>query len=197
MKAFWFLFVAALAGAASAQTNLPLPELPAMTNARPALATTNLTAVERPPTEIFSDTADFDLKNRIGVYRGHVRVTDPQMQMTCDLLTALVSTNGGRPESIIASGNVKVEGLDDRGRSVRLTCDKAVNLYQVTSTATNDTITLTGNVYVDSAMFKGTGDPIIWDRVHDTIHVENQDMQIQPEIKKTGTNVPPVNALFK
>lgn len=196
MKAFWFLFAVVLAGAARAQTNLPVPELPVMTNARPALAATNAPAV-RPPTEIFSDTADFDLKNRIGVYRGHVRVTDPQMQMTCDLLTALVSTNGGRPESIIASGNVKVEGLDDRGRSVRLTCDKAVNLYQATSTATNDTITLTGNVHVDSALFKGTGDPIIWDRVSDTIHVENQDMQIQPEIKKAGTNLPPVNPLFK
>ena len=196
MKAFWFLFAVTLACAARAQTNLPVPALPVMTNARPALAATNAPAV-RPPTEIFSDTADFDLKNRIAVYRGHVRVTDPQMQMTCDLLTALVSTNGGRPESIIVSGNVKVEGLDDRGRAVRLTCDKAVNIYKVANSVTNDTITLTGNVYVDSAMFKGTGDPIVWDRVHDTIHVENQDMQIQPEIKKTGTNVPPVNALFK
>ena len=192
MKAFWFPFVLVLACAATAQTNLPVPELPGTTNAGPALTSTNPPAAERPPTEIFSETADFDLKNRIGVYRGHVRVTDPQMKLTCDLLTAQVSTNGGRPESIIASCNVRVEGLDDRGRAVRVTCDKAINIYTVANSTTNDTFTLTGNVYVDSAMFKGTGDPIIWDRVRDTIHVENQDMQIQPESKRTATNASPV-----
>lgn len=197
MKIFRFLFAAALPLAAHAQTNLPVPPLPVMTNTGPALVATNKPVAERAPTEIFSDTADFDLKNRLGVYRGHVRVIDPQMKLTCDTLTAHVPASGGRPESIVASGNVKVEGADDHGRPVRVTSDKAIYHYKVANSVTNETITLTGNVYVDSAMFKGTGDPIIWDRVNDSIHVENQDMQIQPEIKKIGTNAPPVQAPIK
>ena len=122
MKAFWLLSVVILTTTASAQTNLPVPELPVMTNAGPDLTVTNKPATERAPTEIFSDTADFDLKNRIGVYRGNVRVTDPQMKLTCDTLTAQVSTNGGRPESIIASGNVQVPDVR------RKTQDQAVQL---------------------------------------------------------------------
>ena len=192
MKVFRLLFAATLAVSAGAQTNLPVPALPPMTNLAPALTITNPPPGARAPTEIFSDTGDFDLKNRIGVYRGHVRVIDPLMKMTCDQLTAQVSTNGGRPESIIAAGNVKVEGVDDRGRVVRVTCDQAINIYTTTSTTTNDTITLTGNVFMESAMFSGTGDPIIWDRVTDSIHGEHLQMQGQPDLKKPGTNAPPI-----
>ncbi len=184
MKVILCLFAVALTLTASAQTNLPLPELSAPTNASPALAATN------PPVEIFSDAGDFDLKNRSGIYRGHVRVTYALMKMTCDLLTAQVSTNGGRPEIITASGNVKLDGLDPQNRPVHVTCDKAVNIYKTTSTATNDTITLTGNVFMESAMFSGTGDPIIWDRITDSIHGENLQMQGQAPAKTSGTNAP-------
>lgn len=184
MKVILCLFAAAFAFTASAQTNLPLPGLPAPTNASPALAATN------PPVEIFSDAGDFDLKNRSGVYRGHVRVIYALMKMTCDVLTAQVSTNGSRPETIIASGNVKLDGTDNQNRPVHVTCDKAVNIYKTTGTSTNDTITLTGNVFMESAMFSGTGDPIIYDRITDSIHGENLQMQGQPPAKTSGTNAP-------
>ena len=188
MKTLWILLALAPAGALFAQTNPPALELVPATNAVVAV-TTNTPPRERPPIKIFSDTWDVDLKNRTGVYRGHVIVTDPQMKLTCETLTARVPANGGHPESITASGNVKIEGTDDKGQPVRVTCDKAVYAYKVVNTTTNETLTLTGNVYVDSAMFKGTGDPIVWDRANDTIHVDNSSMQIQTDTK-TGTNAP-------
>lgn len=193
MKTLWLLLALAPVGALFAQTNPPAPELLPATNAVVAV-TTNTPPRERPPIKISSDTWDVDLKNRTGVYRGHVIVTDPQMKLTCETLTATVPANGGHPESIIASGNVKIEGTDNKGQPVRVTCDKAVYAYQVVNTTTNETVTLTGNVYVDSSMFKGTGDPVIWDRVNETIHAYHFSQQIQTDIQ-TGTNAP-VTRLF-
>jgi hypothetical protein len=114
------------------------------------------------------------------------------MNLKCDLLTAEVSTNGSRPENLTAFGNVKVEGKDRQGQPARVTCDKAVNLYKVTGTTTNDTVTLTGNVFMESAMFSGTGEPIVWDLVTDSIHGENLQMQGQTDPKKSGTNTPAI-----
>jgi lipopolysaccharide transport protein LptA len=197
MKTFRLILALALAPADAllAQTNLPAPELLPAANVAAAV-TTNTPPRERPPVEIFSDAGDFDLKNRVGVYRGHVIVSDPQMKLTCDTLTAQIPKNGGHPESIIAAGNVKIEGTDDKGHPVRVTSDQAVYAYKVVNATTNETVTLTGNVYVDSAMFKGTGDPIIWDRANDSIHGEHLSMQMQPELKPR-TNAPPAKAVEK
>jgi len=193
MKLFWLILAAAPVLALNAQTNPPASPFPAATNAVVATASTNTPPRERPPIEIWAEHGDFDLKNRIGVYTGDVRVTDPQMKLTCEVLTATVPTNGSRMDSIVAERNVKIDGEDDKGRPVRVVSDKAVYAYKVVNSVTNETITLTGHVYVNSAMFKGTGDPLIWDRINDTIHGENMRMEIQPEIK-AGTNAPPFKA---
>jgi lipopolysaccharide export system protein LptA len=194
MKLFWLILAAAPVLALNAQTNLPAPEFSVATNAAVATASTNTPPRERPPIDIIAEHGDFDLKNRIGVYTGNVRVTDPQMKLTCEVLTASVPTNGGRMDSIVAERNVKIDGEDDKGRPVRVVSDKAVYSYKVLNSVTNETITLTGNVFVDSAMFKGTGDPLVWDRINNTIHGENMRMQIQPETK-AGTNAPPAKAI--
>ena len=58
----------------------------------PAPATTNSPAAPPPPrapTQIYSDnSADFDLNGHQAIYRGHVRVDDPEMKLTCALLVA-------------------------------------------------------------------------------------------------------------
>ena len=66
----------------------------------PASATTNSPDATRPPrapTRIDSDnSADFDLNGHKAIYRGHVRVDDPEMKLTCAWLVADVPPAGGR-----------------------------------------------------------------------------------------------------
>ena len=197
MKCFWFILAALAAVASNAQTNPPV-SLPApITNGVVAAVPTNAPA--RPPIKIKSEHGFFDLNNHVVVYSGHVVVTDPKMMLTCDVLTIQAPTNSThniRPNKGVAEGNVKIVGEDDKGRPVHSTSDKAIYRYEVIDSVTNETVTLTGNVYVDSAMGKGTAEPIVWDRINNTIHAEKQDMQIQPEIK-TGTNAPGTNAPAK
>ena len=190
MKLFWLILAAAPVLALRAQTNPPAPEISAAKIAALTATSTNALPRERPPIVIEADHGDFDLKNRIGIYSGNVRVTDPQMKLTCEMLTAIIPTNGNRIDTIVAERNVKIDGEDSKGRRVRVMSDKAVYAYRSSSLVTNETVTLTGNVFVDSAMFKGTGDPLVWDRITDTIHGENMKMQIQPETKP-ATNAPP------
>src|ERR1017187_569586 len=172
MKLFWIILTAVPVFALNAQTNPPAPEISAAKIAALAATSTNATPRERQPIDIEAEHGDFDLKNHIGIYSGNVRVTAPQMKLTCDVLTAVAPTNDNRIDTIVAERNVKIDGEDNKGRPVRSTSDKVVYAYRSSNLTTNETVTWTGNVFVDSAMFKGTGDPLIWDRINNTIHGE-------------------------
>ena len=190
MKLLWLFFTAAPLLALNAQTDPPAPDISAAKTAALAATSTNAVPREQSPIVIEAEHGDFDLKNRIGIYSGNVRVTDtnPPMKLTCEVLTASMPTNANRIDNIIAERNVRIEGMDKKGRALHAVSDKAVYAYQVANSVTNETITLTGNVFVDSAMFKGTGDPLVWDRINDSIHGKNMKMEIS-EIK-LGTNAP-------
>ena len=199
MKCFWLILAAAPAFGLVAQTNPPDFAPAAVTNTVIAAPSTNAPPRERPPIKIVSEHGVVDLNNRVVVYSGHVVITDPQMKLTCDRLTVTASTNHTqhiRPDSGVAEGNVRIVARDDKDRPINARSDKAIYSYAVVNSVTNETITLTGNVYVDSAMGKGTADPIVWDRINNTIHMENQDMQIQSPAKP-DTNAPPVKAAEK
>ena len=174
------------------RTNPPVPALATLTNAAVTALLTNAPARTNGPIYIESEHWVGDLKNRIAVYSGNVIVTNEQMKMTCDQLTAQAPTNSSHihMDNVIAEGNVKIIGEDDKGQPVRVRCDKAVYVFKIVNLVTNDTITLTGDVHVDSAMFKGTGEPIVWDRIKNSIYGENMRMEIQPDTKP-GTNSPP------
>ena len=183
----------------NARTNPPVSGPPAVTNVGGFNATTNTPPRERPPIRIVAEHAVVDMNNHNLVYSSHVTVSDPQMKMTCDSLTVSASTNSSaslRPDGGVAEGHVIIVALDDKGRPINARSDKAIYSYKVANSVTNETVTLTGNVYVDSAMGKGTADPIVWDRINNTIHMENQDMQFQPDIK-SGTNTAPAKAVEK
>ena len=64
-------------------------------------------ALPRGPTLISSASADFDLAGHEATYRGHVRVDDPQMKLTCEKLIADVPAGGRARESH--------RGRDERG----------------------------------------------------------------------------------
>ena len=75
---------------------------------------------------ISSDSADFDLTGHEAIYRGHVRVDDPQMKLTCEQLIADVPQSGGHVNHIVAETNVVIDFMDNKGQTNHATGDKAV-----------------------------------------------------------------------
>ena len=136
----------------------------------PGNAATNSPAAPPPPrapTRIDSDnSADFDLNGHQAIFRGHVRVDDPEMKLTCALLVADVPQAGGHPNHIVAETNVVIDFTDAKGQTNHATGDKAVYIYNVQNGVTNETVTLTGNPQMENAQGTQTGDVIIWDRAN-------------------------------
>ena len=157
MKRFSLVIIAVLAGLMGhAQTNTP-----------GALPT------PRAPTLINSESADFDLNGHQGIYRGHVRVDDPQMKLTCEHLIADMPQAGGRPNHIVAETNVVIDYTDDKGQTNHATGDKAVYVYSEQGGVTNETVTLTGSPQpqVENAQGLQAGDVMIWNRENTNSHI--------------------------
>jgi lipopolysaccharide transport protein LptA len=196
MNPFRLLLLATAALSLNAQTNPPA----AITNAEPApdltpeFLETNApphqlaSPPQRAPTEVFSDSANFDLKSRIAVYIGHVLVVDPKMRLTCGIMTARVPESG-KIDSIVAEQDVVIDAVDNEGRPIHATSDRAVYTYRVADSVTNETVVLTGNPEVKSRMFTGTGDAITWDRANNSVSATHPHMVIQPE-SQPFTNAP-------
>jgi len=159
-------------------------------------AQTNASAVPKPPrapTIINSDHGSFDLTARRAIYRGNVRVDDPQMKLTCEQLTADLPQTGGHIDHLVALTNVVMDSVDDKGQTNHATSDKAVYDYKVAGGVTNETVTLTGNAKVENAQVWLTGEPIVWDRANNSMHAENQKMLFRQNIASAmaNTNSPP------
>jgi lipopolysaccharide transport protein LptA len=158
-------------------------------------AQTNGTDAPKParaPTVITSERADFDLAARHAIYRGNVRVDDPQMKLTCEELTADLPQTGGHINHLVAVTNVVMDSVDDKGQTNHATSDKAIYDYNVVNGVTNETVTLTGNAKVKTADGSMTGEPITWDRVKNTMHAENEKMIIYQSATSAmvNTNAP-------
>jgi lipopolysaccharide export system protein LptA len=161
-----------------AQTNFPAPA-----------TRTNAPVAER-PTDIFSDSGDFDLKSNVFVYLGNVRFLHPQMNLTSDILTfeMLQQTNVFRRATADGKQHrVFIDWWDSKGETNHAIGDKAVYTYSVTNAVTNEMVVLTGDRPVTWSE-KGTnwGDEIDWDRMTGKIHVVNP----KTEIPAKGTNAP-------
>jgi lipopolysaccharide export system protein LptA len=127
----------------------------------------------RGPTRISSKSGDFDLAGHEATYRGHVRVDDPQMKLTCERLVADMPEAGEHPNHIVAETNVVIDFTDEKGQTNHVTGDKAVYLYSEQGGLTNETVTLTGNPQMENAQGLQAGDVIVWDRVNNKIHFDN------------------------
>jgi lipopolysaccharide export system protein LptA len=177
--------VTAPASSPAAATNPPAAPAPPRASAPPP---------PRAPTRIDSDdSADFDLNGHRAIYRGHVRVDDPEMKLTCGLLIADVPSAGGHPDRIVAETNVVIDFTDTKGQTNHATSDKAVYVYSVQNGVTNETVTLTGNPQMENAQGTQAGDVIIWDRASNKIHFDNPRMVFRQNLGITSaeTNPPP------
>jgi lipopolysaccharide transport protein LptA len=193
VKNFYLIVLLALVGVwtSRAQTN---------TNAVDeilALVTTNAPVPKpqppRQPTRIESDSVDFDLTARKAIYRGHVRVDDPEMKLNCEWLTADLPQEGGRINHIVAETNVVTDFTDEKGQTMHATGDKAVYVYEVQNGVTNETVTLTGNPVLENAQGKSTGDVIVWDRARNHLDITNPKIVFRQNINgaTVDTNSPP------
>lgn len=176
MLATWF--------AVKAQTNTATPAI--ATDATPAAARTNAPTEVR-PTEIQSKSCQFYMKSNVYVYREDVRIDNPQMKLVCELLTveAPKLTNGNRFNRATAETNVVIDWVDNNGTN-HATSDKAVYTYVVTNLGvsltqphfeTSSIVVLTGNPVVTNQSTVAAGDPIVWDRIKDTIEMPNFKQQ--------------------
>jgi lipopolysaccharide transport protein LptA len=142
-----------------------------------------------PETHITSDSVNFDLQTRTAIYRGKVRVEDPRVAMTCELLTATIPEHSGRVDRIVAETNVVIV-LVDKGTTNRATSAKAVYTYSVEAGRTNEVIELLGSPAIESPQGTLTGDSIVWDRSNDSIKATNQRMTVHQD-DSNATNAMP------
>ena len=179
--------------------------LMAVTAGTAAHAQSKTNAAPHPPrvTHIDSDSADFDMNARRAVYRGNVRVSDPEMKLTCALLIADLPQSGGRVNRIVAETNVVIDSTDNKGQITHVTCDKAVYIYNVQNGVTNETVTLTaltGNPQprVENAQGTMTADVITWDRANNSYHFPSNYHAVghQNFGVVTDTNLPPANTNY-
>ena len=158
--------------------------LPAQTNA--------VLPLPRGLTQIDSDSADFDMTGNKAIYRGHVRVDDPQMKLTSMWLVVDLPPPGGRVSHIVAETNVVIDFTDEKGQTTHATSNKAVYDYRVQGSVTNETVTFTGNPEIDSAQTQSKGDVIIWDRLNNQLHFTNPKITSRQNLSgaMAGTNSP-------
>lgn len=161
-----------------------------------AIAASTLPAAENAPlpkpagveTHITSKAVEFDLKTRTAVYSGNVRVDDPRVSLTCELLTARLPASGTRVDSIVAETNV-VMLIPEKGTTNRATADKAVYLFSVRAGVTNEILELTGSPAIETPQGTMTGTKITWDRGRDNLSAENSHMIYKP----AATNAAPTD----
>jgi lipopolysaccharide transport protein LptA len=150
----------------------------------------------RAPKLIHADSADFDLSGHQGIWRGHVRVDDPQMKLTCEKLVADLPQTGGNPNHIVAETNVVIDFMDEKGQTNHATGDQAVYIYSEQDGVTNKTVTLTGNPQMENAQGTQAGDVIVLDIMNNKAHFENPRMIFRQNINGTSADTnPPVTVV--
>jgi lipopolysaccharide export system protein LptA len=177
MKKMILILIAAASGLALAQTNGPTP-----------------VAAPHQPTEISSDSADFDLGIRRAVYHGHVLVVDPKVKMQCELLVLDLPTDGEHLKNVNAETNVVIDFTDEKGQTHHVTAARAVYAYSVVGTVTNETVTFTGNPKVESPESTILSEPLVWDRAANKFQFYNEKMIFRQNLNGggAGTNASPV-----
>jgi lipopolysaccharide export system protein LptA len=162
-----FILALGVCGLALAQTNLPV-------------------AKPHPPTEIDSDTADFDLNIHQAIYRGHVVVVDPQVRLTCGWMLVDLPAGGEHLNHVVAATNVVIDFIDSKGQTNHVTAAQAVYDYKVVNLLTNETVIFTGNPVVETPDMTIYSEPLVWDRAANKYHFTEPKMIPREGISTNG-----------
>ena len=191
MKRILLILGAALCSVAAAQTNVPASNPP-----------------PSGPTEITSDSADFDLNSRQAIYRGQVFVSDPEVKLHCEQLTIKFPMEKGqtnkisRPNLVQAETNVVIDFTDEKGTTYHVTSALAVYAYNVVNLVTNETVTFTGSPRVETSDATSdtiiTSEPMVWNRATKHFEFTTPHMISRPKSGGGGnTNTSPLKTFLK
>ena len=140
------------------------------------------------PTEINSDTADFDLNGRHAEYRGHVVVLAAKLKLQCDRLLVELPENGqSHVNHVSADENVVIDFTNETGSAFHVTATNALYSFVVESGKTNEIVVLTGDPVARSGDNVMHGEKITWNRSNGHFLVENQRGTFTPP-PSTDTN---------
>jgi lipopolysaccharide transport protein LptA len=167
----------------------------ALTGASWSQAQTNFKTA---PTVITADHWVYNNGSRRVIYTGSVQVDDPRMKLNCEQLTADLPLSGGHIDHLVALTNVVMDSVDEKGQTNHATSDMAVYDYNVKNGVTNETVTLTGNARLRSGQDWMTGEPIVYDRVNNSMHAENPKMILYQNFTNSSmnTNTSPAKTNF-
>lgn len=141
-------------------------------------------------TQISAKTVRADLKSRTAVYHGNVKVEDPRVNLTCELLTARMPAAGKRVDSIIAETNVVIFILQD-GATNAATADRAVYTFSIEAGVTNEVLELTGSPMIKSPLATAVGTRLILNVATGVISGEDVVMKYRaaaPATNSVSTN---------
>jgi lipopolysaccharide export system protein LptA len=109
------------------------------------------------------------------IYQGNVHVTDPQMELLCELLTFVIETNNNTIDLVLAETNVVI--IQSNTWAIG---DKA--FYNLT----NDIIELTGNVLMDDARGSAMGAKVIYDRKKNNMFMPGHIIMVSQYLASTN-----------
>lgn len=128
-------------------------------------AQTNAPAAPDQNINITSQKAEFDLKSKVAVYAGEVRVEGQGFDLACEVLTARLPATGDRIESFVGESNVVINLVDEKGQKIHGTGDKLIYTFATSATGTNETIELLGNSMLETPQGSMSGDAMVYDRI--------------------------------
>ena len=141
-------------------------------------------------TDIISKRASFDMKTSTIIYQGDVRIKDPRMDLSCEVLTVkLAPEGGGKIESSIAETNVVIDFIDEKGQRIHATGGKVIYRYTVTPTSTNDVMELMDNPLLHTSEVDWSGGVISFDRINNTVKGDHSRVIIR---QPAGTTNSPI-----
>jgi lipopolysaccharide transport protein LptA len=108
-----------------------------------------------------------DMPNSFASYRGNVQVFDADMSLNCELLTIYFPTNFSKPDLIVAETNVFITQKDTVAMADR-----------VVYNATNELITLTGNVILDTPQATVAGEVVTYNLKTGQARIERKVVNI-------------------
>jgi lipopolysaccharide transport protein LptA len=131
-----------------------------------------------------ADEAEFDLQNRTAVFRGNVQARDPQMRLSCQVLTAQWS-EANRITRIVAEQQVELEVTDAQG-TTRATGTNAVY------TAETDSVELTGEPKLVNRLGTLAADRVVLQRAKGKLTATGNVRMVMPAeaLKETGLSAP-------
>jgi lipopolysaccharide export system protein LptA len=117
--------------------------------------------------QIFAD--EYSLKPEAALFQGNVRVDHPRTKLVCEQMTVALGSGNNQTRRVVAERSVVFDLTDEKGQTYRGKGQKAVYTYNITPTATNDLVELTGDPSLETTNGTFRNKIIILDRAHNKL----------------------------